>query len=69
MMIYSYPFKYGLQYRPPMFGAIPKVFYEYDPNYRDRSRNINFGVIYTERELTAHEINVYELVDLNERMK
>lgn len=62
----TYPFKYGLQYRPPGIGAIPNVPFEYDHEYRDRSRYINFGVIYTERELTAHEVYSYELVDMND---
>jgi hypothetical protein len=50
-------FRYGMMYRPPCLGAIPKVHYEWDKSTMDsEDRRQRHGVIITEMELTEKEV-------------
>jgi hypothetical protein len=56
-------YKYGLVYRPPSPGAVPKGYTHYDPSNKGID-GVRHGVLTYDRELTDKEVKDYELKPL-----
>ena len=55
-------FRYGLRSRPASIGAVPKGDFRIEPASAGEAPVARHGVIVYERELTASELQAYELV-------
>ncbi len=55
-------FRYGLRFRPAGIGAVPKGVYRIESASVGEALVARHGVIVYERELTASELEAYELV-------
>lgn len=56
-------FKYGLVYRPPSIGAVPKGYVHYDPSNQGID-GVRHGVLTYNHELTPKEVSDFELKPL-----
>jgi hypothetical protein len=56
-------FKYGLVYRPPGLGAVPKGYVHYDPSNQGID-GVRHGVLTYDHELTPKEVKDFELKPL-----
>lgn len=61
-------YAYGLRARPLGIGTVPRDFCGFDARYRNETERIRHGVVFYMRQLTAKEIDDFELqiVDITE---
>lgn len=57
-------YRYGLQYRPPGIGAVPKGWVDYSKD-NENLDSVRHGILTYDRELSPSEVKSYELVPLN----
>ncbi len=57
-------YRYGLQYRPPGLGAVPKGWVDYSKDSENLD-SVRHGILTYDRELSPAEVKSYELVPLN----
>ncbi len=57
-------YRYGLKYRPPGVGAVPKGYLDYSKDNEDID-SVRHGILTYDRELTLNEVKSYELLPLS----
>lgn len=58
--------RYGLQYRPPGLGAVPKGWTDYSKD-NENLDGVRHGILTYDRELSLSEVNSYELLPLDSK--